>query len=374
MKMIIMFHERICKSSSSFKKAVELETKKRRPSLLDVARQSGVSSATASRVLNGTVPVREDVRLRVLNAVANLGYEHSPHRSARNALTNAVALLIPDILNPFFAEIVRGVQDESADEFMPLLLDIAEDAQREHQYFRLLTTLPVCGVIVCGSRIAAEELVAAVEKQKTPIVVLNRVVRRPNVACLMVDFQSATYRAIGHLLDLNHTRIAYLAGPPQSHASQARQRGIETALREAKLTLPNELCPVSFPNVDGGFQSMSALLALPPAQRPTAVIAYNDLMAMGALHAIRAYHLCVPEDISVIGIDDLAMAAHTNPPLTTIAQPKYRMGRLALKTLRRMIQGQPPPEEGYTLLESPLIVRESTALARTSNGNNGSHR
>ena len=118
---------------------------------------------------------------------------------------------------------------------------------------------------------------------------------------------------------------------------------------------------------------MSALLALPPAERPTAVIAYNDMMALGALHAVRAHHLRVPEDISVIGIDDIAMAAHTNPPLTTNAQPKYRMGRTAMKTLRRMIQGQPPPEEGYTLMESPLIVRESTALASTGARANGNH-
>lgn len=346
-----------------------MNSKKLRPSLLDVARQAGVSSATVSRVLNGTAPVREDVRARVLTASARLGYEHVPHRSAKAALTNAVALLIPDILNPFFAEIVRGVQDESADEYVPLLFDIAEDAQREHQYFRLLTTLPICGIIVCGSRIAAEELVAAVEKQKTPIVVLNRSVRHPNVSCLIVDFESATYRAVGHLLNLNHTRIAYLAGPTQSDASQARQRGVEAALRDAGLALRPEWRPISFPNVDGGFQSMSALLALPANERPTAVVAYNDLMALGALHAIRAHRLRVPEDISVIGVDDIAMAAHSNPPLTTIAQPKYRMGRLAMQTLRRMIGGQPPPEEGYTLMESPLIVRESTAHAP-----NGSHR
>lgn len=338
-----------------------MATKKPRPSLLEVAQRAGVSSATVSRVLNGTAPVRDDVRSRVLSVAAQLGYEHTPHRSTKNALTNAVALLIPDILNPFFAEIVRGVQDESADEFMPLLLDTAEDTQREQQYFHLLSTLPICGVIVCGSRIETEELVKAIGGQKTPIVVINRSVRHPNVACLRVDFESATYRAVGHLLHLNHTRIAYLAGPSKSEPSLARRRGVEAALAEAGLKLKSELCPTSFPGVDGGFQAMSALLALPADERPTAVIAYNDMMALGALHAIRAHHLRVPEDISVIGIDDIAMAAHANPPLTTIAQPKYRMGRMAMKTLRRMIEGQPPPEEGYTLMESPLIVRESTA-------------
>jgi DNA-binding LacI/PurR family transcriptional regulator len=356
MKEIVILH--------ALSESAIMDTKKTRPSLMDVALHAGVSSSTVSRVLNGTVPVRDDVRVRVLQAAATLGYEHVPYRSTKSALTNAVALLIPDILNPFFAEIVRGVQDESADEFMPLLLDTAEDTQREQQYFHLLTTLPICGVIVCGSRIAAEDLAVAVSKQKIPMVVINRSIRHPNVACLMVDFQSATYRAASHLLDLNHTRIAYLAGPSTSEPSLARRRGVEAALAEAHLCLKPELCPTSFPNVDGGFQAMSALLALPVNDRPTAVMAYNDMMALGALHASRAHRLRVPEDISVIGIDDIAMAAHANPPLTTIAQPKYRMGRMALKTLRHMIEGQPPPEEGYTLMESPLIVRESTALAQ----------
>ncbi len=347
-----------------------MSTKQAHPNIAEVARQAGVSPSTVSRVLNNTVPVSEDVRKQVLRASAELGYRHVPHRSVKTPQINSIAMLIPDILNPFFAEIVRGVQDESADEYLPLLLDTAEDVQREKQYFRLLTTQSICGVIVGGSRIASEELAAAISHQKIPLVVLNRPVRHPHVACIMVDFQAATYRATCHLLSLNHTRISYLAGPVQSEASQARRRGVESALAEAGLPFRPELCPVSFPSVDGGFQAMSALLTLPASERPTAVVAYNDLMALGALHAIRVHHLRVPEDISVIGIDDIAMAAHTNPPLTTIAQPKYRMGRVAMQTLRRMIQGQPPPEEGYILMESPLIVRESTGPAPAS-GTNG---
>jgi DNA-binding LacI/PurR family transcriptional regulator len=320
-------------------------------------------------VLNNTAPVSEDVRKQVLRASEELGYRHVPHRSVKAQPISSIALLIPDILNPFFAEIVRGVQDESADEYLPLLMDTAEDLQREKQFFRQLSAQPVCGVIVGGSRIAAEELAAAISHQNIPMVVLNRPVRFPHVACLMVDFEIATYRATCHLLSLSHTRIAYLAGPFQSEASQARRRGVERALSDAGLPFPPELCPVSFPGVDGGFQAMSALLALPAHERPTAIVAYNDLMALGALHAIRTQRLHVPEDISVIGIDDISMAAHTNPPLTTIAQPKYRMGRMAMRILRQMIDGQPPPEDSYTLMESPLIVRESTGPAPTANSN-----
>jgi LacI family transcriptional regulator len=128
------------------------------------------------------------------------------------------------------------------------------------------------------------------------------------------------------------------------------------------------MVPVSFPDVDGGFKAMSALLALPPENRPTAVIAYNDLMALGILHAVRTHHLRVPEDISVIGIDNIAMAAHSNPPLTTISTPKHRLGRMAMQQLRRMIAGQPSAGEGYTLVECSLVIRESTAPPVNANG------
>ncbi len=352
-----------------------MPSKKPRPNISDVAHHSGVSPATVSRVLNNTAPVSEDVRTRVLNSLEALGYEPVVPRSAGRNSASTIALLIPDILNPYFTEVVRGVEDEAGvDDFMPLLLDTVEDPQHEQQLLRVLANQPISGIIVCASRLVSDELLAVHRRHKIPMVVLNRCIRHPNVACILTDFEKSIYRATRHLLALNHMRIGFLSGPSTSEASQTRRRGIELALTEAGLPLRPEWCIASFPNVDGGFQAMSALLTLPPSERPTGVVAYNDVMALGALHAVRAHHLRVPEDISIIGFDDIAMAAHANPPLTTISQPKYRMGRLAMQTLRRMIQGQPPPEEGYTLMESPLIVRESTGPAPgspSSNSTNG---
>jgi LacI family transcriptional regulator len=346
-----------------------VDAKRVRPNLVDIAHRAGVSPATVSRVLNNTAPVREAVRERVLTSLSDLGYSPTPNKPTTRALENAIALLIPDVLNPFFDEIVRGVQDEAnVGGFMPVLFDSMEDPQREEQFLRMLSARPMQGTILCGSRLSAAELPALITPSLSPIVVINRNIRHPNVACVRTDLEGGAWRATRHLLGLNHKRIAFLTGPFKSDQSMARRRGIEKAMAEAGLTLQTEWCPSSFPNVDGGFQSMSALLALPAENRPTAVIAYNDVMAFGVLHAIRSHHLRVPEDISVVGVDDIAMAAHANPPLTTIAQPKYQMGRLAMQTLRRMLQGQPPPEESYTLLESPLIVRESTTHAPNPNG------
>jgi DNA-binding LacI/PurR family transcriptional regulator len=341
--------------------------RKPRPNLLDVAQRAGVSPATVSRVLNHTAPVRESVRARVLATINELGYEPNSSRSAAQFFDNAFALIIPDVMNPFFDEIVRGVQDEAnVLGFTPVLFDAMEDPQREETFLRMLATQPVRGTILCGSRIATNELSGIISRNNFPMVIINRTLRHPKVACVRTDMEGGMWRATRHLLDLGHTRIAFLSGPIKSEQSIARRRGVEKAMAEANLTLQPELCPASFPNVDGGFQAMSALLALPMAQRPTAVIAYNDMMALGVLHAIRTHNLRVPEDISVVGVDDIFMAAHTNPPLTTIAQPKYRMGRLAMTTLRRMLQGHLPPEESFVLVESPFIVRESTAPANTS--------
>jgi LacI family transcriptional regulator len=346
-----------------------LKADRPRSGVIDVARQAGVSPATVSRVLNNTASVRDNVRQRVLQAVSDLGYQAPPYSS--NAVRqNSIALLIPDILNPYFTEIVRGVQTEAgSDGFMPLVLDTNEDPMLELNFLRTLINQPVSGIIAVGSRISNEDLVSIRCHLTTPMVILNRIVRLPNVACMVVDLQNATYRAARHLLDLGHTRIAFLPGPASSETSHLRRRGVEKALSESGLELGRGVSPASFPDIDGGFQSMSALLVSSPEERPTAVICYNDLMALGALNAIRTHQLRCPEDISVIGIDNIAMATHTNPPLTTLAVPKAHLGHMAMQILRRMIAGQPPPEDSYTLVECTLLLRESIAPCPRRNGN-----
>ncbi len=340
-----------------------------RPSLADVARTAGVSPATVSRVINNTASVRETVRQRVLQAVSDLNYQAPPYAAAPTR-PNVIALIIPDILNPYFTEAARGVQREaSLDGYMLHVLDTNEDPERECEFLRILASQPVSGIIALGSRISNDDLVSIRSRLSTPMIVLNRIVHLPGVACMLVDLENATYRATRHLLDLGHTRIAFMPGPSASETSNIRRRGVEKALAEWGLDLSRGISPASFPDIDGGFQAMSALLALPRAERPTAVICYNDLMALGALHAIRLHHLRCPEDISVIGIDNIAIALHTNPPLTTLAVPKAQMGQTAMQILQRMITGYPPPDDSYTLVECTLMLRESTAPCSGRNGN-----
>lgn len=346
-----------------------MSTRKAHPNLLDVARHAGVSPATVSRVLNNTAPVRPSVRERVLASLKSLEYEPPSSRSLSSLVQSTIAVVLPDILNPFFTEIVRGIQDEAGPEhYMLSLFDTSEDPRIEQQVLQMLAQRPVSGIISCASRLPNQDLIELATKHDTPMVVINRKIDHPGIPCVLLDFENGAYRATRHLLDLHHSRIAYFKGPVASEPSSARRRGVEMAMAEAGLSLKPEWCPASFPNVDGGFQAMSALLALAACERPTAVIAYNDMMALGALHAARAHHLRVPEEMSVVGFDDIAMAAHSNPPLTTVAQPKHRIGQLAMKILRGTIQGDTFLGDGYTLLESSFVVRESTGPAPLSNG------
>ncbi len=333
------------------------------PKLVDVAQYAGVSPATVSRVLNNTAPVHESTRERVQAAIAMLGYQHPLNTPDSQATSGTIALLLTDILNPFFLEVIHGIEDEAESSGpMLLLCTTSEDPLREKKTLQALSERHVDGIIALAgqARIPTEDLIALHEYRNTPLVVINRRLNRPDIPCIVVDLENAAYRSAQHLLDLNHTRLAYLAGLETSESSRARRQGIEAALKEAGLTLPPEMCPVSFPSIEGGFQAMSALLSFPEEKWPTAIIAYNDIMAFGALHALRTQGLHVPNDMSVVGCDGLVMAAHCNPPLTTIDQPKYAMGRLAMQTVRQMLNNQHSPMGGYTLLESPLIIRESS--------------
>jgi LacI family transcriptional regulator len=333
----------------------------KQPTLAAVAKHAGVSTATVSRVIRNTDPVSQELRDRIEASISELGY--TPRQPAvEQAGQAAIALLIGDLLNPFFLEIAQGVQDEANNQQMNLTLySLADHPQRQIQLLKQLKKTQVDGVILAGLA-PFPELLDWQTKQNIPVVLFNRHVLRPGVHCIVVDFENGMHRATQHLLALGHTRIGHLASPSTGEIAEARLKGIKTTLAKANLELKPEWCPIVPPGreVGGGFQAMRMLLELPEKERPTAVIAFNDIIAVGALHAVHSYGLRVPEDISMIGVDDIALAGHSQPPLTTINQPKYHMGKLAVQTLRRMSEGRMSINNNCTLLETPLIVREST--------------
>jgi LacI family transcriptional regulator len=335
-----------------------------KPTLAEVAEAAGVSSATVSRVIRGTGPVSNDIRARIEAAIASLGY--IPRKASNGeAGEDTVALLVGDMVNPYFPEVVRGIQEEVDSYGMFLsLYHLTDHPQRQQLLVQRLSHQDLAGVIVIGSS-PFPALVEWQQKQQVPLVLLNRRLNLPMVHCILVDFENALYRATQHLLNLKHERIAYLNAFATNEIAITRRRGIEAALNEAGLSLRPEYI-VSVPpgtEIDGGYQSMMALLQRTVNDRPTAVLAFNDVIALGALHATRVCGVRVPQDMSMIGVDDVFSSLYACPPLTTMGQPKFRMGALAVQRLRLMREHDLSSHETCTILESPLIVRESTGPA-----------
>ncbi len=328
------------------------------PKISDVARLAGVSVATVSRVIHNNGSVNEETRSRVEEAVERLGYQsrRTPKKSAAEKL---VLLLSGDVVNPFFAEVIRGAQEEV--DLQKSVLNIIQISTNHDQLTRAAGQLPAIGIILTGTS-PFPELLTWREETKIPLVVINYRINQPGVSCILVDFKDAYTRATRHLINLGHTRIGYIDINGRSEISQARLQGYQGALAEAAIVLRPELYAATpaEAHVYGGFQAASNLLALSVTERPTAVLAFNDLFALGVMRAVQAHGLRVPEDISVIGCDDIPMAAYASPPLTTIGQPKYRIGKLAVTTLLQMCQDPPNQLGSFTLMESPLIIREST--------------
>jgi len=325
----------------------------------DVARIAGVSTATVSRVIHDNGLVSESTRKQVEKAVAQLGYQ--ARRSPKQPTSEKIVLLLTgDIVNPFFAEVIRGAQDEII--LQKCVMNVMQLSTDHSKILQAASQFCPVGILLTGSY-PFQELLEWREGNHLPLVVINYRINQPGISCIMVDFKDAYARATSHLINLGHHRIGYVDASGNSEISQARLIGYKAALADASIPFRKELYTAipADTHVYGGFQAASNLLALPPDERPTAILGFNDLFALGIMHAVRDHGLRVPDDISVIGCDDVPMAAYAYPPLTTVSQPKDRIGKLAVSTLLQMSQNAPDQLGTYSLMESPLIIRESTA-------------
>ncbi len=334
------------------------ERSKIKSTIEDVAKHCGVSIATVSRVINQSSSVSEELTLRVRNAIKEL--EFTPRQWKELPTTKTIVIAVPDLLNPYYAEIVSAAQEEAdRHNFNLVVLNVSEKSELQKQHLNLAVKWVFDGLIVVGTRFSAEDLLEIHKQHNLPIV-LSRSRELPQFPCVIPDYAAATYRATQYLLTLNHTRIGYISGPPDWISSKIRLESITRALSEHGLTLPSELCHWTDVRIEECFQAMNTLLRLPKKTRPTAIIMFNDLLAISALRAIHSFGLRVPQDISVIGFDDIAFAAHTIPSLTTIAQPTYRIGQITVKKLVEAIENGTMAGGGTIYLECPLILREST--------------
>lgn len=335
----------------------------RRPTIIDVARLAGVSKATAARVVNGDQTlVKPATRERVLQAAAQLGYERNAVAgSLRTDQTKLVALSIPDITNPFWPEVARGVQDE-LERLGYAVVTVNTDwkADREQYYLRLVRRNRFDGLIINPATVSND----ALKNLHIPVVILGSGTYYPDFDSVGSNTRNAVAESLSYLYDLGHRRIGLCAGRSRNNTERLRYDGYITFHARHGLPLDENLIIETEFSEQAGYDAMLRLMQ--NDQPPSAVFAANDILAIGVLRAAQAVGCHVPGDVSIMGMDDIYAASITSPALTTVVKPKYDIGRQAAKLLiTRMTDDETPPPQ-HLLLPCQLVTRGSTAPYQTS--------
>jgi LacI family transcriptional regulator len=327
------------------------------PTIRDVARAAGVSQATVSRALSMPELVRPGTRARVEAAARELGYR--PNRAARGLITGRtgnLGLIVPDLSNPFFAAVVKGVQAAArAADYSVFIADTDEEAGAEADLLRALAK-QVDGLILCSPRAPDDEL-ASVGADSTVVLMNRRAGERPSVT---VDNADGMRQALEHLAALGHRRVAFVAGPRTSWSNGQRERGLRQTADAGGVDL------VHLGHFPPQFEGGVAAADLAVASGATAVIAYNDLVALGLLSRLGARGIPVPQALSVVGCDDIGMSAMCHPALTTVSIPKRAAGRATVGLLLSMLDAGADAGPMHRELPTQLIVRDTTGVAPTS--------
>jgi LacI family transcriptional regulator len=311
---------------------------KQRVTMADVAREAGVSLMTVSRAINGKEGLSEATRDRIQAIVDRLGYR--PSVIARSLVTDRTAtigLVVIDNSNPFFSEVARGVEHEAyAQGYNVFLCNTEEDIEREQAVLRSLEEKRVDGVILCSPRSDEKVLRAALE-QHAAVVLINRRLADMRLGTVLVNDEEGGRICTEHLLNRGHRAIGFLSGPSRSYSGQARARGYRATLEAAGVTPCPDWTRPCLPVVESGCEATLALLTDQP--QITALFCYNDLSAVGAMQACASLGRRVPDDLAIVGFDDIPLARLVTPPLTTCHVPLHDLGKQATQLLLDHING-----------------------------------
>lgn len=330
----------------------------------DVAKKARVSTATVSRVLANSGSVTEKTRNRVMAAVDALHYR--PNVMARNlrvSATRSILVVVPDISNPFFSEILRGIElVASKNGYQVLLGDSDNRLDREVEYLDFLRQRQADGMIMLTARMD-QSLLESIAAQYPVVLGCEYFDEGSTIQTVSVDNISAGYKAAEHLIKLGHKRIGFISGPSGIILSRDRLKGFQHAMSDYGLKLDELLIEEGTFTYDSGHDVMQRYLTL--ESRPTAVFAANDEMAIGAIKAARKAGLDVPGDLAVVGMDNIKFASIFEPAVTTIAQPMYQIGCTAMELLLKVINKEKIPQKKF-VLKDELIVRESCGGIQSS--------
>lgn len=335
-----------------------------RTRLADIAGQAGVSEATVSRVLNGRPGVAEDTRQSVLTALDVLGFERPARLRRRSA--GLIGLVMPELTNPIFpafAQIIETTLSQRG--YTPVLCTQSPTGATEDEYIEMLLERGVSGIVfVSGLHAdsgADHDRYRLLVERRLPVVFVNGYLDGIEAPFISADENVAMELAVGHLVALGHRRIGFASGPERFGVVQRKLAGFRTsmlALANASTTELKELIQLDMFGVEGGAAATGRLLDA----GATAVVCGSDMMALGAIRAGRQRGLSVPDDLSVVGYDDVPMVEFTDPPLTTVRQPVYAMGLAAVQALLEEVRGHTTPHTEY-LFRPELVVRNSTGSA-----------
>ncbi|MFF9319325.1 LacI family DNA-binding transcriptional regulator [Streptomyces sp. NPDC014735] len=326
----------------------------------DVARQAGVSVGTVSNVINRPEAVSPETRARVLAAIEELGYVRSESaRQLRAGRSRIVALLVLDMGNPFFVDVARGAERAARDAGLGVMVCNSDQSPSEEaEYLGLFAEQRVCGVLVTPADPTGRNL-EAFRRHGIPYVLVDRVASGADVCAVSVDDVRGGVLAVGHLLSSGHRSVAYVSGPDDLQQIRDRREGALSALADAGL--PSEALveiPCDRLDVTAGRDAGARLLGLAP--RPTAVFCANDLLALGVLQALYAAGVRVPQDVALVGYDDIEFAAAAAVPLTSVRRPAAVMGRMAAELLLEEADAGGTHEHRSVVLRPELVVRASS--------------
>ncbi|EIJ78118.1 transcriptional repressor, lacI family protein [Bacillus methanolicus PB1] len=325
--------------------------------IVDVAKLANVSTATVSRVLSNSGTVSKETTEKVMEAIEKLNYQPNIlARQLRKLETKTILVVVPDITNTFFSKILRGIEEVAAKNgYQVLLGDTGNNLEREKEFLNILRQKKADGLILLTARIdqnSIEEIA-----NEFPVVLACEYIEGSQIPTVSIDNISSARKATEHLILLGHKRIGFISGPLNVVLSRDRLKGFHQAIAQHGIAAEPYLIQEGDFSYESGFNLMMKFLAL--EQPPTAVFAANDEMAIGAMKAIKSKGLRVPDDISVVGFDDIKFASIVEPALTTIAQPMFDIGMKAMELLLKLIHKDPLEKNQY-ILEDKLIIRDSS--------------
>ncbi|MFE9765510.1 LacI family DNA-binding transcriptional regulator [Streptomyces sp. NPDC005808] len=335
-------------------------------SIKDVAAEAGVSVATVSRVLNDHPSVSADARVRVLTAVEALGYRpNAVARSLRTERTHTLGLVISDVMNPYFTELARSVEQEARTLGYSVIIGNADERpDLQDHHVRTLLDRRIDGLLVSPTDGGSPGMLDAA-RAGTPMVFVDRWIPGLDVPVVRADGRAAVRDLVAHLHGLGHRRLAIITGPAATTTGNERVEAFREALADYGLPLPDAYIGQGDFQAESGRRATERFLGLPAP--PEVVFAADNLMALGALDAVRARGMRIPDDIALAAFDDIPWFVHTDPPLTAIAQPTGELGRTAVRALIDRIEGRPPQS---VTLPARLVVRRSCGEAPVTERSN----